>query len=63
MEPALADDLEVGEVSLPQLVRCRGFVLELIRRLDDDEGWAGDQVVGLEQPVDGPADESVRPAG
>ena len=27
-------------------------MLELIRRLDDNEGGAGDQVMGLQQPVD-----------
>ena len=27
--------------------------MELIGGLDDDKGWAGDQVVGLEQAVDG----------
>ena len=52
IEPAPADDLEVGEVGLPELVRRRGLVLELVGRLDDDEGRAGDQVVGLEQPID-----------
>ena len=44
--------VEVGEVGLPELVRGRGLVTELISRLDDDKGRAGDQVVGLEQPVD-----------
>ena len=46
IEPAPADDLEVGEVGLPQLVRGCGLVAELIGCLDDDEGRAGDQVVG-----------------
>lgn len=37
---------------LPKLVRGRRLVLELVGRLDDNEGWAGDQIMGLEQPVD-----------
>ena len=53
IEPTPADDLEVGEVGLPKLIGSRGLVLELIGRLDDDEGWTGDQIVGLEQPIDG----------
>ena len=52
VEPALADHLEVGEVGLPELVRGRGLVPELICRLDDDEGRAGDQVMDLENPID-----------
>lgn len=34
IEPAPADDLEVGEVSLPKLIDRRGFVFELAGRLD-----------------------------
>ena len=52
VEPAPADDLQVGEVGLPELVGSRGLVLELIGGLDDDEGRAGDQVMGLEHAVD-----------
>ena len=52
IKPAPADHLQIGEVGLPQLVRSRGLVLELIGCLDDDEGRAADQVVGLEQAVD-----------
>jgi hypothetical protein len=33
--PAPADDLEIGEVSLPELVGCCGLVLERLGRLDD----------------------------
>ena len=51
IEPAPADDLEVGEVGLPQLVRRRGLVLEGIRRLDDNKGRAGDQIMGLQKPI------------
>src|SRR4051794_6163922 len=50
--PAPADDLEVGEVGLPQLVGRRGLVLELLGRLDDDVGGAGDQVVRFQQSID-----------
>jgi hypothetical protein len=39
------------EVGLPQLIGGRRLVLELIGRLHDDEGRAGDQVVCLEQPI------------
>ena len=53
LSPAPADDAEVGEVRLPQLIDGCGVVLELIRSLDDDEGWTGDQVMGIEQAVDG----------
>ena len=52
IEPSPTDDLEVGEVRLPELVRRCCLVFELVCRLDDDEGWAGDQVVCLEQPID-----------
>ena len=50
--PAPAGDLEIGEVGLPELVGRRGLVLELVGRLDDDVGRAGDEVVRLEQPID-----------
>ena len=49
--PAPAGDLQVGEVGLPELVRRRRLVLELGRRLDDDVGRAGDQVLRLQQPI------------
>jgi len=42
---------EVGEVGLPHLVRPAGPGVELIGGLDHEVGRAGDQVVGLEQPV------------
>jgi hypothetical protein len=51
VEPAPANDLQIGEVGLPQLIGRRRLVLELIGRLDDDEGWAGNQVPCLEQTV------------
>ena len=40
-------NMETDEV--PQLVRRRGLVAELIGCLDDHESGAGDQVVGLEK--------------
>ena len=53
IEPTPSDHLEVGEVGLPELVGGCCLILELVGGLDDDEGWAGDQIVGLEQPIDG----------
>jgi len=51
VHPAPPDDLEVGKVGLPHLVRSGGFGVELVGRLDHNIGRAGDQVMGLEQPV------------
>ncbi len=53
IEPAPADDLQVGEVGLLQLVDSRRLVFELTGRFDHDEGWAGDQVVRLQHAIDG----------
>jgi hypothetical protein len=36
---------------MPELVWCRRLVAELICSLHHDEGWAGDQIAGLEQPI------------
>ena len=47
IEPAPAQDFDVGEVGLPELVDRSCFVFELIGCLDDDEGWAGNQVMRL----------------
>ena len=52
VKPPPADHLEISEVGLPELVGRRGLVLELVRGLHHDEGWAGDQIMGLEQPID-----------
>jgi hypothetical protein len=52
VEPSPADDLEISEVRLPELVWCRRLILELVRGFHHDEGWAGDQIVDLEQPID-----------
>ena len=43
--PAPARDLEIGEVSLSELVGRRGLVLERLGRFDDDIGRAGDEIV------------------
>src|SRR5262245_10196595 len=51
VEPSPADDLEISEVRLPELVWCRRLVAELIRSLHHDEGRTGDQIMGLEQPI------------
>ena len=48
IEPAPTENLDIGEVSLPKLVDGRRLVLELIGSLQDDEGGAGDQIMGLE---------------
>ena len=47
IEPSPADDLQIGEVFLPKLIDRGGFVFELVRSLDYDKGWAGDQVMCL----------------
>src|SRR5258706_10028763 len=46
------NDLEISEVRLPELVWCRRLILELVRGFHHDEGWAGDQIAGLEEPID-----------
>src|SRR4029077_4088525 len=49
--PTPARDLEIGEVSLPELVGRRGLVLEFLGRFDDDVGRAGDKIVRFQQPI------------
>ena len=51
IKPAPANDLEVSEVRLPQLVDGRCLVFELIGRLDHDEGRTGNQVVRFQDPI------------
>ena len=51
IEPTPADDLEIGEVGLPQLVRSGCLVTELIGRADHHMGWCRDQVFGLENAI------------
>ena len=53
VEPAPPCDLEIGKVRLPELVRRRRLVPERIGRLDNDEGRTGDQIMSLQDPIDG----------
>src|SRR5260370_31603635 len=53
VEPAPADDLEVGEVGLPKLVWSGSRISEAIGRLHQDEGRAGDQAMALQEPING----------
>src|SRR3982074_594542 len=52
IEPSPADDFEISEVRLPEFVWRRRLILELVGGLHHDEGWAGDQIVSLEDPID-----------
>src|ERR1700704_3803391 len=52
IEPSPADDFEINEVRLPEFVWRRRLILELVGGLHHDEGWAGDQIVSLEDPID-----------
>jgi len=49
--PAPTDDLEISEVRLPHLVDDCRFILEFIGGFDDNEGWAGNQIMGFQQPI------------
>ena len=51
IEPAPANHLDVGEVCLPKLVDLSRLVFELTGCLDDDEGRAGDQIMGLQRAI------------
>jgi len=51
IEPPPAQNFEISEVCLPQLVDGCGFVFELARRRYNDEGRAGDQIVCLQYPI------------
>jgi hypothetical protein len=51
IEPAPADDLEIGEVGLPQLVWSGRFIPELVRSPDHHVGWGRDQVFGLKDAI------------
>ena len=46
VKPSPADDLQVSEVGLPELVRRGRLIHELIRSLNDDMGWTGDEGPG-----------------
>ena len=48
-----AGHLEIGEAGLPKLVWCRRLVLELIGGFHDNVGGTGDQIMLLEQAIDG----------
>ena len=52
IKPAPADDLQVGEVGLPELVRSDCLVPELIGRADYHVGRGRDQVLGAENAID-----------
>ena len=39
VEPSPTDDLQISEVRLPELVRRRRLILELVCSLHHDEGW------------------------
>jgi len=51
IEPAPAENLDIGEVCLPELVNGRCLIFELTGRLDDDEGGPSDQIMGLQHAV------------
>ena len=47
IEPAPADHLQIGKVSLPELVRRGCLVTERVSRFHDDKSRTGDQVMGV----------------
>ena len=51
IEPAPTQYLDVGEVGLPKLIDRSCFIFELTGCLYDDEGRAGDQIMGLQHAV------------
>src|SRR5215831_13030941 len=51
IEPAPADDLQIGEVGLPKLVWGGRRIGEAIGRLHQDEGRARDQAMVLQEPI------------
>jgi hypothetical protein len=53
IEPALADDLERDEVGRPEVIDCSTPVLERGCGLDNEKSRAGDEVVDLEDAIDG----------
>src|SRR5215467_4433021 len=53
IEPAPADDLQIGEVGLPKLVWGGRGIGEAIGRLHQDEGRARDQAMVLQEPING----------
>lgn len=51
VETSPADDIEIGEVGLPELVGPGGLVPELVGGPDHDMRRRGDEVLGLEDAV------------
>ena len=51
IEPAPSQNFDLGKVCLPELIDRCGFVFRLAGRLDDNESWAGDQIMCLEDPI------------
>ena len=51
IEPAPSQNFDVGKVCLPELIDGGRFVFELAGRFNDNEGWTGDQIICLEDPV------------
>ena len=52
VKPTPADDPQVSEIGLPELIGSSRWLGEGVGRLHQDEGGAGDQVVCLQEPVD-----------
>src|SRR3974377_778293 len=52
IEPAPTNDLQIGEVGLPNLVWSGRRIGEAVGRLHQDEGWASDQAMVLQEPID-----------
>jgi hypothetical protein len=52
VNPAPTDQLEIGKIGLPHLIRAGGFGVELVASIDDDIGRAGDQILRFEQAID-----------
>jgi hypothetical protein len=51
VHPAPTDDLEIGKIGLPHLVYAGCFGVEGVGRLDHHIGRAGDEIMGLQKPV------------
>src|SRR5258707_1571870 len=51
VEASPANDLEISEVRLPELVWCRRLILELVRGLYHHETLAADLIPGPLEPI------------
>src|SRR6202011_5814724 len=51
IEPTPPDHTQISEIGLPELIGGGGRLRKMVGRLHQDEGGAGDQVVGLQEPV------------